>query len=167
MKTHKTILFFSTVCSLLIFGCPYEAKFPLSNPSDSVIDTNYIGFWESIDKTSAQAFSGVNINAFNEHEYFIEMMMKAKSGLMLQNFRAFSTTINNQKFLSIQEIGSKPTFNFYKYSLANDTLKVAAISDNVLKKQLNNKEELISFIQKNINDSNFFVEEQTFIKKKK
>ena len=166
MKTRKILIFISVAFSFMLYGCPYEAQFPLSNPGESSIDSNYVGFWESVDKDSKEQLSGISITAFNDHEYFIEMIMKASSGLMLQNFRAFSTTINNQHFLSIQDIGNKPKYSFYKYSLVNDTLKTIAVSDNFLKEKFKNKEELASYILKNLNEPKLYADEHIFVKKK-
>ncbi len=166
MKTHKSILFISAAFSFMLFGCPYEAKFPLSNPAESSIDPSLIGSWEEISFKDEKDFSSIEINAFNNQEYLATTFMKENSGLMMQNFRAFTTTLNYQKFSNIQEVGNKPKFNFYKYSISNDTLKTSAVSDGFSKEQFKNKEELVNYFLKNMNNPKFYEEEHTFIKKK-
>jgi uncharacterized protein YbaA (DUF1428 family) len=151
----------------MLFGCPYEAKFSLSNPAESNIDTTLIGSWEEIPSKNEKDASNIEISIFNDHEYLCETFLKEGGGLMMQNFRAFATALNHQKFLNIQEIGNKPKFSFYKYSISKDTLKTSAVSDVFSKEEFNSREELITFILKNMNDPKFYEENRIFIKKKK
>jgi hypothetical protein len=167
MKTYKLILTISIASSLLLFGCPYEAKFPLSNPNESKIDTNFVGNWNEISTKNDEPPYSLDVNIFNDHEYIAQMMTRDKGSLMIQGYRVFETTLYHQKFLNVQEIGNKPKYKFYKYSISADTLRIAAISKDSIKVEFNNREELEEYILKNINKEKFYEKEMVLVKRKK
>ena len=167
MKTTKSILYLSIACSILLFGCPYEAKYSLSNPAESVIDTTLNGSWDAIFVKEKEQVSGIEINTFNDHEYIVEMFIKGKGSLTIQKFRAFATILNHQNFLNIQEIGNIPKFSFYKYSVSNDTLRTASASGEYIKEQFKSRKDMASYFSRHMNDPMFFGDEQVFIKRGK
>ena len=167
MKTHKIILSLSIACSILLFGCPYESKFSLSNPSESVIDTTLIGLWENVGASNNSGISSMEIYSFNNHEYLVATFGRENGGIMMQNFRSFGSTVNHEKILNIQEVGNSAKFKFYNYFFSNDTLNVAAASDNFSKEQFSTREELMNYFIKNMDDPKFFEGYTSFVKKKR
>jgi len=167
MKTNKMFLIFSMATSLLLFGCPYESKFPLSNSSESTIDTLLIGSWDEISAKDEEPATSIEINIFNDHEYLSQMMSRDKGSLTIQGFRAFETTINHQKILNIQEIGNKPKYNFYKYVVSSDTLKIASVLKDSIKIEFKNSTELNTYFSKNMNSPKFYEDVRVFIKRKR
>ena len=165
-KNKLKKLFFALVtCSFFLAGCPYNSKFSLTDSSASEIDTNLTGLWEQIKDTEEKGITTLDINNFNDREYLTETMNMEKGKMEFEKHRAFSSLINGQRIINVEDLNSEKKFCFCKYSIKNDTLKVSWVSDEFVKEEFNNRAELFNFFAKHLNDAKFF-EDEFFYKRR-
>lgn len=153
---------------LLLCGCPYESRVPLSRCQDAQIDERLIGMWRS--ETADPKESGTIIVApFNEHEFLIVVHEEDKEGDDF--YRAFVTDVGGEKFLNVQEIKAstkQQAWNFVNYHVAGDRLRVRIVEDKLFKatKAKQTTDSLYGFIGANIKNKDLYDENDDHVLKR-
>ena len=158
---------------LLITACPYESSIPLTSPSEKLIP-ELLGKWVVHDSKGDH----VVINKLNTYQYQINDYKFDKKGkeYKSENYRAHSSTIDNEKFLNISpvpiiESGDSidvPSETYFLYKIkfqGTDTLLLVEVSQYI-REQFINSAELEAFVKQYKDLSFFFGEETIYIKGK-
>lgn len=98
------------LASLLLFGCPYESKIPISRPTEKV-NNNLLGTWESED----EVYNTYIITAAGTHEYHIEQ--RTSDGQRYQ-YTGFVSIVRGATFLNAYDAKEKV---YYLYRLKIDS----------------------------------------------
>jgi len=93
---------FPLLAALLLCGCPYTSDEPLSDPSSARIDPALLGAWRTRDEDSGE-WHRLTFTRFNDHEMVSWARDEASGEVSLG--RLFVTTIGNERFLNLQELG--------------------------------------------------------------
>jgi len=145
---------------LCLYGCPYESEFPLSPSSEAKIDKELIGKWKFQCEKEEQS-GAITIYQFNEHEYLILLKEEGEEDIDL--IRAFGTTIDEHKFLNVQDINSanakEREWFFVNYSVFNDKLILKYVEDRIFEnKIINSSQELYKLMKENLNNKDLYDE---------
>lgn len=146
-------------CSLLLFGCPYESKVPISKPKFPP-DNSLIGKW--VEKGQNKEEYTVSIDGY---EYKIEGK-EIKSG-NTENYKGFITEVKGVRFFNIYEKGADEiSYALYKIETGNNTITLKGISEKITDK-FTTSNDLKAFIEKNMGSATFYdpKEEMTFVRK--
>ena len=139
-----------------LWGCPYEAKVPLGKSSQAPIDTALLGEWKNAEQ--GEPFT-MTIQQFNDHEFLI-FGAELKSGTCnCEAMRAFVTMINDERFLSVQEIkGQSESRGWWiaKYIISGDTLTAWVIEDKLFTEPVTSSRALYRFIKKNLHNKELY-----------
>ena len=158
---------------LLITACPYESSVPLTSPSETLIP-ELLGKWV----VHGGKGDHVVINMLNTYQYQINdyKFNNDKREYIAKNYRAHSSTIDNETFLNISPIpiieggdtiGVNPeTYFLYKIKFqGTDSLLLVEVSQYIREKFINSAE-LEAFVKKYKDLSFFFGEETLYIRGK-
>ena len=147
---------------LLITACPYESSVPLASPSEKLIP-ELLGKWIVHDGKGDH----VVIKKLNTYQYQINDFKfdNDKREYISENYKAHSSTIDNEIFLNISPIESEPTtFFIYKIEFqGTDSLHLVEVSQYV-REQFHRSVDLEAFVIKYKDLSFFFGEESLYIK---
>ncbi len=158
-----TTIFMFLLIPLLLSGCPYESRIPISLPAKAMIDKELIGKWKYVNK-EGHTEGMVTISMFNDHELLIVLKDEDKNNSEM--LRAFVTSIGKEKFLNIQEMKGTyedRTWMFVNYSIANCTLSYRIVDDELIKKNqknLSSSKKLYRFIKGNLSNNNLYGDEE-------
>lgn len=167
IKKSLPVIVFLLLIPLLLSGCPYQSRIPLSLPGEAKIDKELIGKWKYENKEGNE-LGMVTISKFNDHELLI--VLKEKDKNYCEMLRAFVTIIDKEKFLNIQEIKGiyeDREWSFVNYSISNCTLSYRIIDDELIeknKKNISSSKELYTFIKENLANKNLYDSEKTILK---
>jgi hypothetical protein len=140
----------------LLCGCPYESQVPLGRSSEAGIDTELLGMWQSRGGDPKEVGT-VAITRFNEHELLIVIHEKGTKGD--DYYRAFTSLVDGEKFLSVQEIRlskGERKWNLVNYSVSGDVLNVRIVEDALFKKKKTTPEPLDAFIKANLKNKKLY-----------
>ncbi len=142
----------------LLTGCPLESKYSLGESQSAQMDQRLVGKW--VDASSDNSAKGtLSIYRFNENEYYIEAIDNDTN--KTDRYRGFLTSIDNVPILNVQEITDKQSqmeFLFVKVSLSADNiLMLYILQDSLLSgRSLSSRNDLLSYIRKNYNNSKLY-----------
>ena len=161
------------VIYLLITACPYESSVPLTSPSEKLIP-ELLGKWLVHDGKGDH----VVIKKLNTYQYQINNFKfdNDKREYISENYRAHSSTIDNETFLNISPVPiieggdtivlNPETYFLYKIKFqGSDSLLLVEVSQYIREKFINSVE-LEAFVKKYKALSFFFGEETLYIKGK-
>jgi hypothetical protein len=142
------------VLLLLLSGCPYESKVPLSNPDRFPVNSKLIGLWSG----SGDSLT-VLVMPFNATEYYIELHEVGDDEI--GRIRAFAFEIAGQRFLHYNELtldGAPARFSFVRFTLSGDTLlSLRIIEDAIVPESLQTDSKgLIKFIESHLDDPKLY-----------
>ncbi len=164
MKKLVTFLPFLAMMTLLT-GCPYNSKIPLSKP-DTPIDKALLGVWSAvIEKGDADSVE-MKVYEFNEKEYYIDIKAVSGAKIEIDRYRVFSSPVGTTRLLNVEDLEHKGEFNFFRYQLNGNTLKVDMVSDVSVKTPYSSSKAMSKAFAEKINGKDFFENELTFLKKK-
>lgn len=149
---------------LLLTGCPYNSKIPLSAVPKQPIDKALLGEWGNAKEPEDS--SVLTIYAFNQYEYAILILDKSNNKTTAELTRAFLTPVGGKMLLNLESLKSKGDFNFCTYSLEGDTLKVKVVSDIVMKEKFESSKAMAKAFAKKIDNKDFYESELVFVKVK-
>lgn len=138
---------------LLLTGCPYNSKIPLSEPKVA-IDKTLLGEWKN-DKAPNDS-SLIKIFEFNPYEYSIVVVDKSDHKTTVDYYRAFITSVAGQKLLNLESLKSKGEFNFCSYAVEENLLTVKVVSDIAVKEKYISSKTLVNAFAQKIHDKDFF-----------
>ena len=157
---------------LLITACPYESSVPLASPSEKLIP-ELLGKWIIHDGKGDH----VVITKLNTYQYQINDFKfdNDKREYISENYRAHSSTIDNEIFLNVSPapiIGGdvvgieSESYFLYKIKFQGaDSLLLVEVSQYI-REQFINSVDLEKFVKKYKDLSFFFGEENLYIKDK-
>ena len=138
---------------LLITACPYESSVPLTVPSE-ILMPELLGKWVVHDgKGNHVVINKLNTNQYQINDYKFD---NDKREYISENYRAHSSTIDNETFLNISPV---PIIE------GGDSLLLVEVSQYIREKFINSVE-LEAFVIKYKDLSFFFGEETLYIKGK-
>ncbi len=145
---------FIIIIIFLLSGCPYESIVPLSDPASAQIDRNLIGRWTKAEKDDKGTLI---IDQFDEHG--LSVVVAEDGNKKIDRMRAFTTVIDGEKFLNVQEIKDdydKRKWMFVSYTVSGDVMTFRTVEDDIIKKKMKSPEELFAFIKKNLKTRGLF-----------
>ena len=131
------IWFFAALGGLLLLtGCPYESKVPLTTSRPGSLDPRLFGTW--VGTAGAEADSnGILVVPFNDAEYLIEVTERNGT---VSRYRAVGFEIAGQPFFQINELSEEipvRSFALARYTLAsNGQLSVRLVGEKIVPKDL-------------------------------
>jgi hypothetical protein len=163
----KIILLFSLLLFTVIFyGCPYESKVPISEPTIK-ISNDYLGEWNY--KDSKTKYMITKEDDFHMKIKSIPVDTISKDTAV---YLAHISKINDYEFLNIIKISKDNSFfgsgenSYYLYKINSISKKEMAIKEltNNIKDKFDSSKELYSFIEKYMNLSFFYGTEEFYVK---
>jgi hypothetical protein len=138
---------------LLLTGCPYESKVPLTKPHPGSLDPRLFGTWVGTAGAEADSNS-VLVVPFSDTEYLVEL--KEKNGTV-DRYRAVGLEIGGQPFLQINEVSEEipaKSFVLARYTLApGGRLTVRLVGEKIVPKDLAaDAKGLLGFVAAHLND---------------
>jgi len=156
-RAIRTIFCLTTL--LLLAGCPYVSREPLSSPAGAAIDHKLLGQWKFRDKASGET-GFLKISRFNDTEMLIVIEEEGKK--TPDTMRGFVTDVDGRKFMNLQEMRGpyedrKWMFVGYKtgecsltFRVVNDSLAPAGTEKGPTSKQL------FEALSKNLGNKNIY-----------
>ena len=138
----------------LFCGCPYDSVVPLSDPARAAVDKDLIGKWIKEEKNE-KAF--LVIDQFNGQELIL--LIVEDGGKKIDRMRAFTTVVDGEKFLNVQEIKDefdKRKWLFVNYKVSGGVMSLKTVEDKILKKPAKDSDELFALIKKNIKNKDLY-----------
>jgi hypothetical protein len=165
MKSAKFAALFGAL-SLVFMGCPYQAKVPIDDQTNSKPDKTLVGTWE--EKGSDDYEWKVEIT---DGVYRIEKK-NLKDGGDPTIYKAFLSDVSGVTFMNVYELdeyGSSSDRKYWLYRIEKkgegDRVKMRAVTDNITE-EFSTSADLKAFIKKNMEISFFYNkdDEKTFYK---
>jgi len=148
-------IIFIILTLLLIISCALESKFGL--PNDEKVNKNLIDVWYLSDNKK----DSLIINKKTDFRYEI-ILSEEKEIIQGYTKEIKGFTIMN---LIVDDAKGKKINVFYGVKIKNDTLEFSEVSDKIRKTEFDSQKELISFFEKNITRSDFFINPLQLIRK--
>jgi hypothetical protein len=123
--------FFCLLTLILLTGCPYESREPLSVPADAKIDGRLLGRWKYEDKESKEV-GFLAISRFSDTELLIVVEENGKK--VPDMMRGFVTAVEGRNFLNLQEIKGSygdRKWIFVSYEAGDCSLTFRAVNDSL------------------------------------
>lgn len=151
--------------SILLFGCPYDSKIPLSEPEQKT-DKRFLGKWQSED----EVYNTYTIAPLNSREYSI--IQKTSTG-DIHKYIGFISVIKGASFLNAYSDSTKSYYLYrLKFDSSADEMTVMPFARNLPKKfndfpkKLSDTQALNDFVWRNMNLRDFYdIDEQSVFKK--
>ena len=138
---------------------------PIAPVGEAPFDSALLGVWHTLDPDSGEIESGsLTVLEFRAPEYYIELLEDNELSDIVRA-RGFITRIGNVTFMNADELTMKPRgYTFYRYSLAGDTLIVAAVSE--ASQKFTTSDELRAFMVRNLDTDSLYGESARFVRVK-
>ena len=148
------IKFIFIIIILLFCGCPYDSSVPLSDAAKATIDKDLIGKWIKEKKNEKGTLI---IDRFNEHELVLLVVEDGRK--KNDSMRAFTTVIEGEKFLNVQEIKDdydKRKWLFVNYTVSGGEMSFKTVEDEIFKNKVKDSDELFALIKKNLKNKELY-----------
>ena len=162
MKKLVILLLLSPLL-LLLTGCPYNSKVPLSAVPKIPIDKSLLGTWKSFDDKDS---TEMKVLEFNSKEYYVYIRSVSKGALEVDHYRAYISVVGKEKIVNFEDLKQKGEFNFFRYKQEGDKIKVQVVSDVAVKDKYASPKSMTKAFSKKINEKDFFESELVFVRKK-
>jgi hypothetical protein len=141
--------------TLLLAGCPLLSEYPLSDPKAAEIDAELVGSWRNRDADSGKVAS-LRFVPFDEHE-LLGLATGDKDGEP-SALRAFTTTIEGTRFISVKELGSgSSTWSILRYAVEGGKLRLTSVDDGLFRgTALSSSGELYEAIKGSLGDPRLY-----------
>jgi hypothetical protein len=168
MKVNFILLCF---VSIILTSCDdLSSPYPAGKICSSYIDTNLIGYWESV---YVENFTESNlpvdthilaIMPFNSKEYVLQSLVIDDSGKVqikdMGTYRGFISTIGKQKIANIQmlapEVKEKEEYLIYPFVLKDDTLTFFSFYSKNVNQEFKSTCDLRKFLKKNMYNKSLY-----------
>ncbi len=163
----KKIFFLSSLFSLLLLltGCPYYSKVPLTEIPKAPIDTALLGTWASDEIKTGADTGEIKIIAFNKNEYYIDLLGLNKGKIEIERYRAYITPVGKINILNLEDLKEKGNYSFLSYKINGNKLVLEIVSDECIKEKYKTSKDLLKAFSKKINDTTFFESGISLVKK--
>lgn len=137
------------ICSLGLFGCPYESQVPISKPYIPV-ENDLLGKWTSND----EVYNSYTVTKASATEYRIVQKNISK----VSTYKGHLSEIRGNVFMNVYSDSTK-VYYLYKIKLdpAGDKLTLIPVSDNV-PEHFGSIDGLRHYLEKNMNFQSFYNE---------
>jgi len=155
-----TLLF--PILVLVLMGCPYESKVPISSPSVKV-DHSLLGQWVKIKDSENEHPDFFEITQLNDMKYKIakNTFSTTDSAYKAEDYIAHTTKIENTTFLNMERDGK---FYLHKLEQNGNTFKLYEVTDNI-DEQFDNSDDLYAFVKQYMKLSFFYNKDEEAYKK--
>jgi|GEM_PF-2551268 len=167
----KIFIFFSLF--LILMGCSYQSKVPLSENGNIKIDMGLLGKWVEVSSESKKNGYQIIVYKFSETEYLICFKNLSLAEPVVGFLRGFSVKIGEHTFMNIinidEDLDEKPRYIFMRYSVTEKGLKIFPVSEDHPKlknKEFANSLSLYSVIKDSLKDEDLYVDSIEFKKSK-
>lgn len=130
------------LCSIGLFGCPYESEVPISKPSIPVNKT-MLGKWSSKD----EVYNTYTVTQASPTEYNI---VQVNSVGDTKHFKGFLSQVKGNMFMNVYSDSTKAYFLYKVVIDAADKFTLIPFSDEIPQK-FTSSIELFDFVGKNMN----------------
>lgn len=146
MKNKKFLLLIPLL--VVLYGCPYESKVPLTPHPTEPIDTSLLGYWYGIVKDGSDFFGieALDIKKSSDSVYSITRYGKAiKGDIILPDtayFTGYTSYVDNQRFMNVEGsvlitsfkgkktvVKTEKVFYISAIHRSNDTLTVKTVTE--------------------------------------
>lgn len=145
----KHVFILLIICSIGLFGCPYESQVPISAPYLS-IDSKMLGSWQSKD----EVYNSYYVSRLSETEYRIIQKNISNTSA----FKGYLSEIRGNMFMNLYSDSSR-TWYLYKIKIDPDgnRFTLFPFAEN-LPEHFASTEGLHSYVEKNMNFQSFYNE---------
>lgn len=132
MKIVSRALAASVVCAFafLLMACPVSTSYPLGEKNSEKIDKALLGTWKN-DSVNAEA-QQVTLTQADDYTYSLKVEKKGSMYMAeTDDFQAWLTSIDNHRFLVLQEVGegvAKETYYVYHIEFEGKKLRTNDIT---------------------------------------
>jgi hypothetical protein len=163
----KIILLFSLVLIMISFyGCPYESKVPISDPTIKISD-DFIGEWNYKDTKTRYIIS-------KDDDYHMKITSIPVDSISKDTavYIAHISKIKDYSFLNITKVAKENNFfssgvgTYYLYRIVKSGKNEMTLKEvtNNIKEKFESSKELYSYIEKYMDLSFFYGTEENYIK---
>jgi hypothetical protein len=140
---------------LVLSGCPLSSDQPLSDPTTAGIDAELVGAWKMQDAETGE-WRTLTFLVFNEHE--LVGFTPADQKDTVDAFRVFTTGIDTERFLNVQELGvNNAGWYLVRYSIGAGKLVLSMVDDALFAgRSFASTAELRGFVQQNLADPRLY-----------
>lgn len=140
-------------------GC-YQADFPLGSPKAGTIDGAILGQWRCVQGgRSENSVLLITAMSFDEKQYYVELNTAGEKPL---RYRAFSTAIEGERLLNLQELDVRTPvpqrkWVFVRYTLLKpNILQVELVKDEALKGVGPSPSAVRDFMERNVTNRELY-----------
>lgn len=138
----------------LVVSCALESVFSL--PKEEEIDNELLGTWYSTTEDNSDDW--FKIEAFDKKTY--KLVLDEDITIM------FAATIKGHKIMNVVDHTSDKPNMFYSYVLEGDKLTIMEVTDQMNDDDFTSQQELIEFMETNIDKPDFFINPDVLVRKK-
>jgi hypothetical protein len=152
---------FCLLTLLLLAGCPYESREPLSAPAGAKIDGKLMGRWKYEDKERKEV-GFLTISRFNDTEVLIVIEDDGKKGPDMM--RGFVTDVDGVTFLNLQDMQGAyedRKWIFVSYTTGDCSLTFRVVNDTLAPSGGDRRltsEQMFELMKKNLGNKNIYDE---------
>lgn len=163
----RKVFFGVFLISSLFFltACPFFSEYSLSDVKQSEIDTLLVGDWEYNKSKKNGDKLDLLISPLDKNTHQILVRSTEKGKVQIDTLFGFYSVINGEKIMNIYHPHNSTGYNYYKYEVRNDHLKLAYATDDYITTFFKSREELQNFFETNINRNAMFGKKMLFKRK--
>lgn len=153
----------SCLIALLAIGCVLSSEFHL--PEAPEIDKALLGTWYFKDPKSNEV--SLESVSFEKKGTSSRYVLTFRDEGEEQKSEALISKLNNAHFLNLAYTldEGKTTYDFYRYEVRDNTLKVWGVNQPKEKPQFNSQQELVDYFLENMHQRAFYEEPMLLVKK--
>ena len=145
--SRKWILGVPVLLSILLTGCPFNAKTPIGDPVSGSLDPRLLGTWLWTDSKNGQV-TEFQVFPFNGSEYYLEIQDPGKEA---DRSRMYLVTVGGQQFLQINDLTDDPatlSYSLARYSISDaGELTVRLVGEKAVPEALaSDRQGLVSYL---------------------
>ena len=147
--------------SVILSGCPFQSKIALNKNDAITVDKNLLGRWTCKNIKEEDELIELTVEQLNDKEYiFTFQVTEPNKETERENWKGFTVEIKGQKIINVETKTNEPEYDFYRYKIKGNTLRVAYVSDNfIADNSFSTEKELRDFLEKNIKSRKLFEKE--------
>jgi hypothetical protein len=143
------------LAALLLCGCPYVSEEPLSDPASARLDPALVGAWRMQDPETGE-WQSIVFLPFNDREMVAYAPADAPGEASV--CRVFVTTIGNERFLNIRELGTDSAEWYFARCTTDGKRCVLRLIDDALfdARSFSSPQDRLEFIRAHLSDARLY-----------